>query len=149
SGHNLLDPSGFGLEGFDNVGRFREKVTIRTAQLRDAVTNSQTESKNIDLPLDTKGYIQGIPNSEFSNAAELGKILAADPTCQKCVVKQIFRYANGRPEGKSDQEQLDALYDVFQKSGFRFRELVLTLVTSESFLGKAAQKTELAASDRR
>jgi hypothetical protein len=147
--HNLIDPIGFGLEGFDNVGRFREKVTIRTAQLRDAVTNSQTASKDIALPLDTKGYIQGIPNSEFSNAAELGKILAGDPTCQKCVVKQIFRYATGRQEAKSDQEQLDAMYKVFQKSGFRFRELVLALVTSDSFLGKPAQKMELAATDRR
>jgi hypothetical protein len=143
--HNLIDPIGFGLEGFDNVGRFREIVTIRTAQLRDAVTNAQTASKNIDLPLDTKGYILGIPDSEFSNAAELGKILAGDPTCQKCVVKQIFRYATGRRETKSDQEQLDALYNVFQKSGFRFRELVLALVTSDSFLGKPPQKTELAA----
>jgi hypothetical protein len=142
--HNLIDPIGFGLEGFDNVGRFREKVTIRTAQLRDAVTNARTDSKDIDLPLDTKGYIQGIPNSEFSNAAELGKILANDPTCQKCVVKQIFRYATGRHEAKSDQQQLDVMYNVFQKSGFRFRELVLALVASDLFLGKPAQK-ELAA----
>jgi hypothetical protein len=145
--HNLIDPIGFGLEGFDNVGRFREKVTIRTAQLRDAVTNEQTASKDIDLPLDTKGYIQGIPNSEFSNAAGLGKILAGDRTCQRCVVKQIFRYATGRHEAESDQKQLDAMYDVFQKSNFRFRELVLALVTSDAFLGKAAQKAELAANE--
>jgi hypothetical protein len=143
--HNLVDPIGFGLEGFDNVGRFREKVTIRTAQLRDAVTNARTESKDIALPLDTKGYIQGIPASEFSNAAGLGRILANDPTCQKCVVKQVFRYATGRHEAKSDQEQLDALYSAFQKSGFRFRELVLALVMSDSFLGKPAQKADLAA----
>ena len=107
----------------------------------------KTASKDIDLPLDTKGYIQGIPNSEFSNAAGLGKILAGDPTCQRCVVKQVFRYATGRHEAESDQKQLDAMYDVFQKSGFRFRELVLALVTSDAFLGKVAQKAELAANE--
>jgi hypothetical protein len=146
--HNLVDPIGFGLEGFDNVGRFREKVTIRTAQLRDAVTNAQTASKDIDLPLDTKGYIQGIPNSEFTNATGLGKILAADPTCQKCVVKQVFRYATGRHESKPDEELIDALYKVFRESGFHFRELVLALVASEPFLGRPAQKAELAAGRR-
>ena len=39
------------------------------------------------------------------------------------------------------------MYGVFQKSGFHFRELVLALVTSDPFLGKAAQKAELAATE--
>ena len=56
-------------------------------------------------------------------------------------------YATGRHEAELDQKQLDAMYDVFQKSGFRFRELVLALVTSDAFLGKAAQKSELAANE--
>jgi len=41
------------------------------------------------------------------------------------------------------------MYNVFQKSGFRFRELVLALVTSDAFLGKPVQKADLAAALRR
>jgi hypothetical protein len=102
------------------------------------VTNAQTASKDIDLPLDTKGYIQGIPNSGFYNAAGLGKILAGDPTCQKCVVKQIFRYATGRHEAESDQATGRHVRRL-PESGFRFRELVLALVTPDTFLAGRAK----------
>src|SRR5207248_4517364 len=92
-------------------------------------------NKEFQLPLDTAAHIQGIPNSQFSTIKESGNILAADPTCQRCVVKQIFRYAAGRHETESDQPHLDALYEIFQKSGFRFRDLLLALVMSPPFLG--------------
>src|SRR5688572_74267 len=94
--HSLIDPIGFGLEGFDNIGRARDKLTLRIAQERDAVTNQQRPPKEFDLPLETAGHIQGIPNSQFAGAKALGTILANDPTCQKCVVKLVFRYATGR-----------------------------------------------------
>jgi hypothetical protein len=133
----LIDPIGFGLEGFDNIGRARDKVTLRIAQERDSVTNQQRPPKEFDLPLDTAGKIQGIPNSDFVGAKALGTILANDPTCQKCIVKLTFRYAVGRHETEPDQPHLDAVYDVFRKSGFHFREMMLALVTSPPFLGEA------------
>lgn len=135
--HSLIDPIGFGLEGFDNIGRAREKVTLRIAQDRDAVTNQQRPPKEFELPLDTSGKIQGIPNSDFVGAKALGAILASDETCQKCVVKLVFRYAVGRHEAEPDLPHLDSVYDVFRKSGFHFREMILALVTSRPFLGGA------------
>jgi len=102
---------------------------------RDSVTNKPREPKEFQLDLDTTAHIQGIPNSEFSTLKELGNVLAHDTTCERCVVKQIFRYAAGRHESEADQPHLDALFEVFSKSGFRFRELVLALVTSPPFLG--------------
>jgi hypothetical protein len=136
--HVLIDPIGFGLEGFDNIGRSRNKVVVRTQQQRDAVTNAQRPPQDFELPLDTGGHIQGIPNSQFTSAKALGNILANDPTCQRCVVKLVFRYAVGRHEGQADQEQLDSLYEGFRKSDFRFRELLFALVSSPSFLGDPA-----------
>jgi hypothetical protein len=142
--HNLIDPIGSGLEGFDNLGKYREKVTLRIQLQRDSVTNQPRPQQDIDLPLDTKGFIQGIANSNFSNPAELGNILSKDPTCQRCVVKQIFRYAVGRHENGGDQPQLDALYETFKDSGFRFRELLLSLVTSQVFLGRVDDPHQVA-----
>jgi len=137
--HTLIDPIGFGLEGFDNIGRSRDKVVLRLAQERDAVTNAQRPPKEFELPLDTAGNIQGIPNSQFTTARALGGILEKDPTCQKCVVKQIFRYAVGRHEMPSDQPHLDALYETFRTSGFHYRDLILALVTSPAFLGESSE----------
>src|SRR5262249_12979301 len=125
--HSLIDPIGLGFESFDNLGRYREKLVIRIQLQRDAVTNEQRENKQFELPLDTSAHIQGIPDSQFSTVRELGNILAKDPTCQRCMVKQIFRYAAGRHETESDQPHLDVLFETFRKSGFRFRELLLAL----------------------
>jgi hypothetical protein len=138
--HTLTDPIGFGLESFDNIGRFRDKVVIQQRRERDAVTNQPRPPQTIELPLDTKGYIQGITGSQFSTASELGNILAKDPTCQRCVVKQIFRYAVGRHETEADQRHLEELTEGFRRSGFRFRQLLLALVSSDSFLEGAATK---------
>jgi hypothetical protein len=134
--HTLIDPIGLGFEKFDNLGRYREKLQIKIQLQRDSVTNQPRETKDFELPLDTAAHIQGIPNSQFSTVKELGAILANDATCRRCMVKQIFRYAAGRHETESDQPHLDALFDVFQKSGFHFRDLLLALVTSPPFLGE-------------
>jgi hypothetical protein len=137
--HSLIDPIGSGLEGFDNIGRQRDKLVLRVQLDRDSVTNQPRPPKEFELPLDTNGFIQGVPDSKFSTGAGLGRILSNDPTCQRCVVKQVFRFALGRHEEEGDQQHLDSLYAAFRESGFRFRELLLSLVTSPPFLGVAAQ----------
>jgi hypothetical protein len=90
----------------------------------------------IELDLDTAGFIQGVDDSAFSNPKELGKLLAESNACQRCIVKQLFRYAFGREETAADQPTIDALLARFRDSGFKFRELVVALVTSELFLQK-------------
>ena len=78
--------------------------------------------------------MQGIENSGFSTPKELGRILAADGSCQKCIVKQVFRYAFGREETAADQPAIEGILKAFQDSGFRFRELLVALITSKPFL---------------
>jgi hypothetical protein len=93
-------------------------------------------STTIELPLDTSAHIQGLENSNFSTPRELGSILAQNKSCQRCIVKQVFRYALGREETDNDQRGLDTIHEEFRDSGFRFRELLIALVTSELFLQK-------------
>ena len=114
--HRLMDPIGFGLEGFDAIGRFREKEAI-----------TLLSNKKLELPLETAGEIAGLANSEFSGAAALGRILAASPTCQECIVRQLFRYAFGRTETEADQPAIQSLTASFRDSGFRFKDLLIGL----------------------
>ena len=90
--------------------------------------------KIIELDLDTAGYIQGIDDSEFNTPKELGKLLAASNACHRCIVKQVFRYAFGREETEADSPVIDGLLEKFRESDFRFRELLVALVTSDLFL---------------
>jgi hypothetical protein len=128
--HRLMDPIGFGLESFDAIGRFREHETI----LIESPTGNRKDEKKINLDLDTRGEIAGIPDSAFSNSSRLGGILSQSPVCQECMVRQIFRYAFGRLETSSDEETIHQLFATFRDSGFHFKDLLIGLVRSPEFL---------------
>ena len=95
--HRLVDPIGFGFENFDAIGRFRDKQLIRIYPTFDEMkSKTKTRPTEHKLDIDVSGFIQGMPNSQFSSPKEAGRVLASDPGCQKCVVKMLFRYAAGK-----------------------------------------------------
>ncbi len=134
--HRLVDPIGFGLEQFDAIGRFREKQVALVYPSIDKRKNQGTRRIGVpvEIPVDTSANIVGLANSSFTNAAEAGRVLAENPVCQRCVVKQYFRYAMNRPETAADQPSIDAIFERFRRSGFQFQELMLGVVTSDPFL---------------
>ena len=127
--HKLIDPIGFGLEKFDAIGRHREKLTLT---FRPGRKEKQTEPTKAELPLDTSGEIAGIPNSGFHSPKELGRVLSESPECQQCVVKQVFRFAFGRPETAADRPVIEAAFDRFRNSQFRFKELMVAMAMAQS-----------------
>ena len=134
--HRLIDPIGFGFENFDAIGKYREKQLIRIYPTFDEMKNrTKTKPTEHKLDIDVSGFIQGMPNSQFSSPKEAGRVLANDPGCQKCVVKMLFRYAVGRPETEADQASIEAALADFRSSQFRFKNLIIAVATSEPFLG--------------
>lgn len=130
--HKLMDPIGFGLEHFDALGRWRERELILAGGSEDR----RVAPKRFELPLETDGEIAGLANSSFSDARQLGRILAQSSVCQECVVRQIFRYAHGRMETEADQPLLGRYLASFRDSGFRFRSLLLAVASSPEFAGE-------------
>ena len=82
------------------------------------------------LDLDARGGLSGIPGADFSSPKELGNILAARPECQECVVRQLFRYGWGRHELGVDRPVIQAALQRFRDSQFRFKELMISLVSA-------------------
>ena len=131
--HRLIDPIGMAFEQFNAIGAFEEKMKLRFGSRYEEKGKQGTM---IELGLDTAGFIQGIENSAFTTPKELGRLLAESPACQKSIVKHLFRYAFGREETAGDQPVIEMLLEKFRNSGYRFRELILALVTSDFFLQK-------------
>ena len=132
--HRLMDPIGFGFEHFDAIGRWRDQEMIPVPGRGGGGGGGRGGPPPIPLPINAQGEIAGLPNSGFSGAKELGSILAESPTCQECIVRQMFRYAYGRLETSSDEKTIDQLYDQFKSSGFKFKSLLMALVQSAEFL---------------
>jgi hypothetical protein len=129
--HRLIDPIGFGFERFDAIGARHEKQ--RVAISRRTKKSEQADTVTLELELDTRGSIAGIEGSDFASPRELGRILSTNRQCQECMVKQLFRYALGRPETPADAPVLEQVYGDFRRSGFRFKELMVSLLRRTEF----------------
>ncbi len=123
--HKLIDPIGFALENFDAIGMRRDKFRIL---FYPDEHEAKKPSKEVFLDLDTTGEITGIPNSRFNGSRELGELLARTEQCQQCVVKQVFRYMSGRTNTRADEPAIRRNWEEFRDSGFRFKELLISLV---------------------
>ena len=131
--HKLVDPIGYGFEHFDTVGAYRDTEPVRVEPTPQQERQGAKATEH-SLPIDSTGFIAGIADSEFQTPRDVGRILARSPICQKCVVRQFFRYLYGRSETARDAQVIERAYNRFVRSGFVFRELVLGLVVTEEFL---------------
>jgi hypothetical protein len=130
--HRLMDPIGFGLENYDALGQWRDIETIEFEGTGSG--RNKTPARKVELPIDNKGEIAGLPNSTFSDPAQIGRLLADSRACQECVVKQLFRYAFGRAESAADRDTIRRTFTEFRDSGFKFKELLIALIRSPQFL---------------
>jgi hypothetical protein len=116
--HRLLDRVGFGLEGFDQAGRFR--------------------TEEYGLPVDTTGFIEearldpGL-EGEFDGALELANKLSTSPQVEGCFATQWFRYGMGRAEQSADTCSLAQVTTEFAAAGGDFKELLVALATTDAF----------------
>lgn len=129
--HNLIDPIGFGLEKYDGVGKYRANLKLRIFSM--AHEKLKDKPKTFELPLDTSGAIAGIPDSNFSSPKDLGRILAGSKQCQECLVKQLFRYEEGRMESFTDRPVLDRVNGDFRNSGYHFQDLMVSVLKWTEF----------------
>jgi hypothetical protein len=109
--HNAMDPIGFGFEKFDAVGRFR------------------TTEKN--QAIDSSGRLDS--NTTFKEAAELARLLKADPRVSSCVTRVVYRHASGHVELAGEEASLQAVERSALAQGFSFRALLIELVASDAF----------------
>ncbi len=109
--HALMDPLGFGMEGFDGIGAHR------------------TED-NGD-PIDNTGELTD--GTTFRGAREMSAVLVQDDRFVECVAKQLFTYALGRGPEFHDSRTLRALYADWRAAGLSLRELIVLIATSRPF----------------
>jgi hypothetical protein len=123
--HALMDPVGFGLENYDRLGRFRTHDI-------DADPDSPTYGQLLEqCAIPGEGEVVGL--GKFNGPAQLSEVLVAGNVLGPCVAEQFYRFAAGRKKDDTDAAGIEEYKTTFASSGNRFRELVLSLVTSRGF----------------
>jgi hypothetical protein len=112
-----MDPVGMGMRRYDAIG-----------------ARHLVDAQGRDIP--QTGSLYGYDPVDFDGPIALGQRLHDAPEVAQCVVRQVFRYAFGRPElmGPADDgPSIDRVSARFRASGYSFRELLVGLVTSDAF----------------
>lgn len=113
--HRRLDGVGFGLERYDARGVFR------------TIDNT--------LPVDASGRLVGLDVPvEYVGAIELSARLSESRQVQRCYTRRFMEMVFGRGLDDADTGPLTRVERRFVASGGRIDELVVSIVTDESFL---------------
>lgn len=110
--HGLFDPFGFASEHFDALGQYR------------ATENG--------LQIDTTGQI-GTDGPKFDGVAQLGKVLRQDPDVISCLLRNLYRNANGRAEDDQDMDQIKNLASSLGARNYVWSKFLADFVVSDAF----------------
>lgn len=121
--HKKMNPLGLTLEQYTHYGHFR--------------------NFELNRPVDTSGAVTltGVPEIEGSVASpvELVKRLARSERVEQVFVRHAFRFFLGRNETLGDAKTLQEAHAAYKQSGGSLKELIVSLLSSDSFLLRAAE----------
>lgn len=116
--HAVIDPIGVGLDKFDATGRFDPDYQVPDYGITPALPDA--------------------PDPEFKSIAELSEKLEALPQLASCLTARTFLFTHGRDPDTRDRCAIEQAQRAFEASGYDFRALVESLITSPSFVLRRA-----------
>lgn len=117
--HNMIDPAGFALEGFDAIGRYRQV---------DEWFNQ----------IDTSGVLPD--GTSFDGAAELREALTQKPErFVSAFTEKLMTYALGRGLEFYDMPKIREIVNDTEADNYRMQSIIVGIVTSYPFLHRRSE----------
>jgi hypothetical protein len=142
--HKGINPLGIPFEIYDDFGRYRTEERLEHPEnLVTKVKDKGAPHEDLrdiykTLPVDPRGYLAGSGDAtldgEVADALDLIDRLAKSDRVRQSIIRHAFRYFLGRNETLSDSKSLIDADRAYVQSGGSFDELVVALLTSDSFL---------------
>ncbi len=143
--HNKMDELGLPFEDVTHYGFPR-----RTEDVLDLEAVAQSKDKNAKIyrgvPLDTTGFIAFSGDSKLDgpvkDAPEMLRRLAESDRVRQVFIRHAFRFFLGRNETPGDAVTLQEAEKAYIDSGGSFKALLVSLLSSESFLYRTVPAKE-------
>lgn len=148
--HRKMNPLGLPFESYDDFGAYRthhffdsdgEIVATefeRQQLIKRSKQRKQPEATFTSRPIDTTGYLAGTGDpeldGELQDARDLVQRLAQSDRVRQSFIRHAFRYWMGRNETLDDSSTLIAADHAYLESDGSFKALLVSLLTSDSFL---------------
>lgn len=128
--HQKMNPLGYPFEIYDDFGRYRSEESLDKLPKR----NGKYPTKPVRAGSMLKGTGNKELDGEVKDALELIDRLAGSDRVRQSIIRHAFRYFMGRNELLSDSQSLIAADEAYLQSDGSFNALVVSLLTSDSFL---------------
>ena len=128
--HQQMNPLGYAFEIYDDFGRFRMRENLDKL----SKVNGRFQGKPVHSQVTLTNTGDELLDSEYDNALELIDKLADSNLVRQSIIRHVFRYFMGRNELLSDSQTLIAADKAYLESGGSFKSLLISLLTSDSFL---------------
>ncbi len=128
--HKKMNPLGYPFEIYDDFGRYRTEESLDKLPKKDG--------KHPAKPVHSTAVLTDTGNNELDgevkDALDLIGRLAASDRVRQSMIRHAFRYFMGRNEMLTDSQTLVAADRAYLESGGSFNALIVSLLTSDSFL---------------
>lgn len=112
--HDKIDPLGFGLENFDELGRYRTEDGGR--------------------PVDASGALITLTeNASFVGVKELSDLMDQSTQARTCAVRRMYRTALRRVELDAERCEMQALFDQSEAEGWGVKATFRAIALSPAF----------------
>ena len=145
--HEQMNPLGLPFEMFDDFGRLRSEESLEHAEniiAKPIKKNGANTYKT--LPVDASGSISGSGekgvDGDVKDALELIDRLGHSKRARQSIIRHAFRFFMGRNELMSDAQTLIDAEKAYLESDGSFKEVVISLLTSDSFIYRKTIKEE-------
>ncbi|MAT47380.1 MAG: hypothetical protein CMO35_08120 [Verrucomicrobiaceae bacterium] len=116
--HSKMNPLGLPFETYDHYGRFRFDEQDKPVDATSKIVNSGVAAVD----------------GEVKGPFELIERLANSTHCEQVFVRYVFRFFLGRNETLGDARSLQDAHQAYRQSQGSMKELVISLVSSDSFI---------------
>ncbi|MGF1580805.1 MAG: DUF1588 domain-containing protein [Gemmataceae bacterium] len=145
--HKKMNPLGEAFEMYDDFGRYRTEHSIAAdkrvfASVFEIQGQNRKNKKKVEVTstraVDTTGVLTGTRDPKLdgkvTNAIDLVHRLAKSTRVRQSFMRHVFRFWMGRNETLNDSPTLMAMDEAYLNNGGSFREVLVALLTSDSFL---------------
>jgi predicted ATP-grasp superfamily ATP-dependent carboligase len=116
--HKKMNPLGMPFEAYNHVGRWRSLEKEKPVNTLGGISHSGVAALDGDV----------------SDVREMMERLANSDLVRQSFIRHVFRYWMGRNELLSDSQTLIAMEKAYVENDGSFKELLVALLTSDSFL---------------
>lgn len=137
--HQHMNPLGMPFESYDDFGRYRLDEPLESPENLVAKAKKKNGSDTYKTrAVSTLGELSGTEDleldGEVTDAFDLIQRLSKSERVRQSMIRYAFRFFMGRNEMLSDSQSLIDADNAYVESGGSFRAVVVSLLTSDSFM---------------